>query len=138
MIWNTWGEYPGTIICAINRPRRLWFPPLCVALEIGAILDIVSARSAIGDFGWSALTAGQMARPFKPRSQKSFNGPVPGQGVIGHIKSDSQFDIVRKNHRLSNPLKQSTQTQKLIEGSFPPRGRGYFTFPPGRSGFSSF
>ncbi|QKW99352.1 hypothetical protein GSF67_19690 [Agrobacterium sp. CGMCC 11546] len=86
-------------------------------------MDIVSARSAVDDFRWPALATRQMASFFKLSSHEFFNGPMPWQSVVRHVKSNSQFDIIRKNHHLSNPSKQSRQTRNLAEGSTSPLGR---------------
>ncbi|AAK89499.2 hypothetical protein F3P66_19175 [Agrobacterium fabrum] len=86
-------------------------------------MDIVSARPAVDDFRWPTLTTWQMASLFKLSFHEFFNRPMPWQSVVRHVESNSQFDIIRKNHHLSDPSKQSRQTRNLAEGSTSPLGR---------------
>lgn len=69
-------------------------------------MNIFGTRLPTDDLRRPRFVPGQMAGVFELRPQELFDSPFPRQGVVRHIKSDSQFHVVRKIHQLSHPFKQ--------------------------------
>lgn len=69
-------------------------------------MNILGTRLPTDDLRRPRFVAGQMAGVFELRPQELFDSPFPRQGVVRHIKSDSQFHVVWKIHQISHPFKQ--------------------------------